>query len=235
MPESPHSLHSPLEHRTLKWVGRAGLGLAGFSLVPVAASMLAPAGSTTWAAGQFAVAACASPVPTGWVAGISALWNHVPLVGATIAHGGLAAVAIAGVVGIGSMWLGNYLDKHTSPGAFRWGAVVRWAGLATSALVALPLLLTGIGMGLNFLGAALGVDMLMTAASVVGTVGSNYGAASGLMLATGHALTCALPLGAGGFFAGKEDAIAPTPHIAIPAQLQARLAANPNFYMVHAA
>ncbi len=77
--------------------------------------------------------------------------SHIPLIGESLAAGGLATILTSGIVGVGGLFLSGWLKKREHEGDFPWSKVIRYGALATSMLVSLPALLTGIGIGLTFL------------------------------------------------------------------------------------
>jgi hypothetical protein len=234
-------LHKPWEHTGLKVLSWTGLATAALALAPVVASF-AP---TTNAGGSAlgAIASCTTGDPRGLAGHAYGLLQNIGF-SESIISGGLATAGLSGGIAIGGLLLANYLDKRTKSGEFRWGSVVRWAALTTSVLIALPAILPAISMGLNFLGAWLGSAGLSGFAVDIGTIGTKSavaGSASGISTALGaaafagiHALTCALPLGAAGFFLGqKEEPKKPMPLLQLPAFADGRL--TPPLPMVRAA
>lgn len=200
----------------MRWMGFAGLGAGAIALSPILANALAP-GTLLQAAASSSISYCGSAMPTGLAAGISTIIGQVPVVGTALAAGGIATIGTAAGLAIGGMLLGNYLDKHHKPGSLPWGRIVRWSCLVTSALIAAPMVISGLAMGLSFIGQYLlfnGVDaggsLIGFAQSTLGTLGTS-GAFSGTAMAQGsaalmgvHAITCALPLGLSGFLLGKK-------------------------------
>lgn len=202
-------LHKPWEHTGLKALSWGGLATAGLALTPVVFSAFS--GNVGRAAGE-AITFCITGPAVGWAKTASEMLAQIPGIGPSIAAGGLATAAVSGGIAIGGMWLANYIDKRTPQGAFRWGAVIRWASLATSVLIALPAILPAISMGVMFFAALFErPNLLSDAAGMIGTLGKS-GAMSGVSSALGaaglagvHALTCALPLGSAGLFLGQKE------------------------------
>lgn len=159
--------------------------------------------------------------------------NAIPLVGPTLARGGLITAATSGAIGIGGLLLGQFIDKRDDGSKhIRWGRVLSVAALATSALIALPSLLTGISVGVVFMAAVFsGVELASSAvalmASSLGSVGSLSAGATGLAGASTvlpHMLTCAAPavpgiVSLGLLGKGQDDDTAPgaTPYADDPA------------------
>lgn len=227
-----HATHGDTEHKIMRGMGYLGLGAGAIALAPVVVNAVAAQDGLTYAAARGAIVSCGGSMPTGWAAGINEGLAQVPLVGTALAAGGFATIATAGGLAIGGMLLGNYLDKHQKPDGLPWGKIIRWGCLITSALVAAPMILSGLTMGLAFIGQLLyfnGVDMgasLMNfARNTIGTLGTS-GALTGTAMAQGsaammvvHALTCALPLGLSGLFLGRrkeEEAPKELPSLHLP-------------------
>lgn len=70
---------------------------------------------------------------------------YIPYLGTELAKGGLTTSITTAVTGIGGVLLGNWVSKnHEGHEGIDWGQVIKWGALATSALIALPAILTGI-------------------------------------------------------------------------------------------
>lgn len=96
-------------------------------------------------------------VHEGLGSGLAGLVNtgisYIPLVGNLLATSSVAPIAAISLLGIGGIMLSRWLEsRETGRERIRWSAVVRTAALLTSALIALPSLLTGISSGLTYLG-----------------------------------------------------------------------------------
>jgi hypothetical protein len=209
--ESLHASHGQTEHQLMRSMGYGGLAAGAIAMAPIVTRAVAPNGFAGVIASG-AINFCGSALPTGWAASIAELVGSVPLVGATLAAGGFVTIGAAAGLAVGGMLLGNYLDKRAMSEGFPWGKVVRWGCLITSALIAAPMVLSGLTMGLMFLGQYFGIDGLAGfATSTFGTLG-RAGELTGAAMAQGsaammgvHALTCALPLGASAFLLGKKE------------------------------
>ncbi len=77
--------------------------------------------------------------------------SHIPAIGPSLAAGGWSMILTSSFIGVGGLLLGNWLQKREHEGDFPWSKVIRYGSLATSMLISLPSLLTGIGIGLSFL------------------------------------------------------------------------------------
>jgi hypothetical protein len=139
----------------------------------------------------------------GLAGSINSLLNAVPFVGGALAKGGLANAAATGVLGIGGVLLGNFIEQQDDgKSSIRWGKVIRYGALLTSAMIAMPAVLTGLSVGIVYLCAAFsGVALASTAvgylADTLGAVGSmNIATAGvgGVAAALPHLLTCGLSI-----------------------------------------
>lgn len=205
-PSTPHKTpeaygHGQIEHQALTLVKYASYAAAGLSLLPfvlqIGADPLSPASRAfDWAVGR-----CATPSADTLAQHMAGFLSPIPLIGVTLAAGGLGAIGIAAAVGIGGTLLGRYLEKKDVRfHDINVGKVVRWAALATTMLFAMPAILSGISMGLHFLSVYLsesGVNSTLSGmANTIGSVGtagninSSFGA---LGLAATHGLICGLP------------------------------------------
>ena len=129
--------------------------------------------------------------------------NALPLIGGELAKGGAAGALAVGVTGLGGKMLGNFIEKkQDGHEGVNWGKVIRYGALATSALLALPSVLTGLSVGIVYLSAALsGVELASSAitflSATLGTMGAMNLPATGLTAtaaALPHLLTCGATL-----------------------------------------
>lgn len=133
----------------------------------------------------------------------------IPGVG-PIAAGALATIAATAIIGIGGMLLANWMEKREQEGDFPWSKVVRFTALATSALIALPSILSALSLGIAFFGTLMGPEISSsTALAVNGSLGatSMHNVAGSLTALLPHFLTCgaaALPF-VGALFMNKRD------------------------------
>lgn len=134
---------------------------------------------------------------TGLAGGINSLLSTIPYVEETLSAGGIATTASSGIIGIGGILIGNYLDKKPhKEGSIPWGKVIKYAALTTSILIALPSILTGINVGLAYLASFAGASVAGSVmASLSGTIGSIGGmsmatAGAGIGSALTHLITC---------------------------------------------
>lgn len=197
--------HGPVEHKILTAIKYASYVAAGLSLLPFAARLVDGPLSNSAASLEWAVERCSSVVgATGLAGSLSGFLAPLPVIGATLAAGGMGAVAIAAAVGIGGTLLGRYLEKKdVRLDGIPVGKVIRWAALATSMLFAMPAILSGISMGLHFLSSFASLEFgwsggqlgLSSLANTIGSQGSTAiaGAYGALGLAAMHGIVCGLP------------------------------------------
>jgi len=207
----------PQKHKAHKamLVGAAGAGAV------IAAPYVLPAlGVGTKLMTQQIINRCTTGSGVAFGTGLSGSLNSafaaIPGIGPQLAAGGWASTITAGIFGIGGALLGNYVHNHYDrPGRIQWGKTIKYAAIATSMLVTLPSLLSGISMGLTFLGllaggAALGSTVYTAMSGSLGFMGSHSltAASSGLTGLLPHLFTCGaagLPL-VGTVFATKHSA-----------------------------
>ncbi len=145
-------------------------------------------------------ALCSTGNATGLAGGVNSILEQVPLIGEDLAKGGWTNVATVAGVGIGGHLLGSALEKGETQEGFPWGKLVRYTALATSMLVALPSILTGVSTGLVYLaalagGAELASTALTHAMDTLGTTGEQSSLATsgiGLSASAAHLLTCGM-------------------------------------------
>ena len=122
---------------------------------------------------------------TGLAGGINSLLSNIPYAGETLAAGGITTAVTSGIIGIGGILIGNYLDKKPhKAGDIPWGKVIKYAALTTSILIALPSILTGISVGLGYLAAFAGAG---AASSAIGALAGTVGSIGGVSMATAGA------------------------------------------------
>lgn len=140
---------------------------------------------------------------SGWASGINSLLKGIPLVGTKLAEGGLFNSAATALVGVGGVMLGKFIERREDNTAkIKWGKMIKYAALATSALIALPTVLTALGSGIIFL-ASLSGDAAFTSSvigavdSTLGSIGAsamNFTGLSGVAATIPHFLTCGVSL-----------------------------------------
>ncbi len=204
MPEHNHATHKQ-EASGPSWKMPLAIGVAAVAGAVILAPYELPiigVGSADLAL-ESITAMHGSGLGTGLAGGINSMLSAVPAFGPALAEGGMFAALASGVVGIGGVMLGNHMQKsEDGTKKFSYGKLVKTAALITSALIALPSILSAISVGLVYLTAALGNHVLAGSAvgMLSGTIGSMGGALSGPSLATGasaalpHLLTCGTAL-----------------------------------------
>lgn len=133
--------------------------------------------------------------------------NYVPLIGEKLAEGGWFNALTSAAIGAGGFLAGRTLERCHKGEGFGWGTVLKIGSLITSALVALPVLLSGLTMGLTYLAMLTENNPLID--KTVGIVNHTLGVSGGRMSSAflgfsgaaagvAHLFTCgasALPLG----------------------------------------
>ncbi len=128
----------------------------------------------------------------------------VPLIGSKLAEGGFFNAITTGIIGIGGVMLGDSIgQKENGETAVRWGKFIKYGALVTSALVALPTVLTAIGSGMIFL-STLASDISFTSDTMIPWINSTIGTMagvdhpmmglSGIAAAIPHFITCGASL-----------------------------------------
>ncbi len=133
----------------------------------------------------------------GIAGGINSLLSNIPYIGEMLSSGSMATTAASGIIGIGGILLGNYLEKkHHKEDGISWGKIIKYTALTTSILIALPSILTGLSVGLTYLASFAGAGVissaLASAASAIGSIGSMNVAAAGAGIGSAltHIITC---------------------------------------------
>jgi hypothetical protein len=127
----------------------------------------------------------------------------VPFIGSKLAEGGFFNAIVTGIVGVGGVMLGDSIgQKENGETAVRWGKFIRYGALVTSALVALPTVLTALGSGIIFL-STLAEDSVLSS-NIVSLINSSIGTMagvdhpmtglSGITAALPHFITCGASL-----------------------------------------
>lgn len=147
--------------------------------------------------------------PTGMAGAINSTMALIPGIGSKLAAGGLFTAAACALTGIGGVLLGNFIaSREDGAKSIKWGTVIKYGALITSALIAMPAILTALGTGIIYCGMALSeAGILTTAASnsiisnVAATIGSVGGAYAhnlfgleGLSAILPHLVCCGAPL-----------------------------------------
>lgn len=113
----------------------------------------------------------------GLAGGINKALNYIPLVGPTLAEGGIWSMVATGIIGIGGTLLGKHMEHDAQTEAARkLGKWIRYGALATSLLIAMPSILTGISVGITFLS-----QFFTTSVDTISTVMTNMKGSLGAM------------------------------------------------------
>jgi hypothetical protein len=188
-------------HHALPVIG-LGLGVA------TAAVMLAPTILPLLGVGDSELAQEAvlvmhgTGLGSGFAGQVNQLLNSVPYIGETLSQASFKTAGIVGATGIGGYLLGKFIEKRESDNSFSLGKTIRYASLATSALIALPAALTSIGVGIVYLAATLSgpelanqaIDFFIQTTGVTGEAGVAAAGLSGIAATLPHLLTCGVPL-----------------------------------------
>jgi hypothetical protein len=133
----------------------------------------------------------------------------LPLIGSKLAEGGFFNAVVTGIIGVGGVVLGDSIgQKENGETAITWGKFIKYAALATSALIAMPTVLTALGSGMIYL--SILADPIVTfgdtvfssqiATLVNNTIGTMAGlnhtmmGLSGIAAAIPHFITCGASL-----------------------------------------
>lgn len=147
--------------------------------------------------------------PAGMAGALNSTIGLIPGIGSKLAEGGWFTAAVSASIGMGGMLLGNFIEKREGEAkGIKWGSAIKWGALITSALVALPTILTAIGTGIVYAGMALSdAGVISTASSnsiisnvykTIGSIGGTYEhnllGLGGLAAVVPHFLCCGAPL-----------------------------------------
>lgn len=191
-------------------VGGAVIG-AGIILAPHVLPALGVGTTTTmadsmWAFHNYEASAelAISKAGIGIAGNINHLLAAVPFIGEKLAADGILNAAASGAIGIGGMLLGNFIaEREDGTKAIKWGNVIKYAAIATSALISMPMLLSGLSLGITYIAMFIGqraitdgaVNLLTLTIGVSGAkMGSTFLGLSGLSAAVPHLLTCGVGL-----------------------------------------
>lgn len=152
---------------------------------------------------------CSTFSGSGLAGALNGVLGSVPLIGESLAAGGWTTALIAAGIGFGSRWIGNYLSKYVDkPNGFPWGKFIREAGLYSSILISLPSIISGISMGIAFLGSVLfGQNITEPVMQGLGTIAGMGSVATQVSTLIPHLFSCgaaALPV-IGPLLFGEEN------------------------------
>lgn len=195
----------PASHPGMSLGNKLALGTAALAGGIIISPYLLPAlGVGDELLGEKALnALCGSGEATGLAGSLKEVLADMPMIGDDLAKGGWVNAATVTATGLGGHFLAKKVSEVEGDSeGICWSKIIRYTALATTALIALPSILTGISAGLTYLTALLGdtalaSDTMTTLSETLGTTGSNAAAASGLSglaAASPHLLTCGLTL-----------------------------------------
>lgn len=147
--------------------------------------------------------------------------NYIPLIGEKLAEGGWFNALTSASIGAVGFLAGRTLERRHGGHGPNWGTAIKIGSLITSALVALPVLLSGITMGLTYLSMLTSNNEFIdnTVKLLNHTIGVSGGkmhsaflGLSGAAAGVAHLFTCGvsvLPLGLSVLMLRKRKVIAP--------------------------
>ena len=207
MQHHQHEEHS--EGESFFTVSRVLMGLAVGTVLAGGAIILVPHILPALGVGRADLAEEAATIlhhsPTGLAGGINNLLAVIPVIGAELAKGGLFTALTTGGIGLGGVAISHFLEKNEDDTkSVKWSRIIRYGALATSALVALPTVLTALGTGIIYL-SMLADSAVVSPTEVIGMVGKTLGSiggdhqgilmgASGLAAAMPHLLLCCMSM-----------------------------------------
>ena len=211
---SPHN-HFEVSHWLSRLVFGGALLSAGIVLAPYVLPAIGIGSAEVAEETMFVLHGCIDTGGTGLAGFLNRGIAQLPLVGSSLAAGGLATALTSGGIGFGGLLLSHLLEKREPQGTrFHWSKVIRYAALATSALIAMPALLTGLSVGVSFLATLTGNYEFIL--STVGLMSKTLGVAggmgamtelSGLAAVAPHFFTCGaglIPSVLALFFGGRN-------------------------------
>lgn len=257
---SDHAAHT--RHISpLTWGILGGLGALTLAPYALPAIGIGPTDSASGIMHLVGASPTGDPLGTGWAAsaqrsiaaipgigGALTSTEPVQFLGMSMASGAVTTLLATAGLGIGGVLLANWIEKHEDPNqqGIRWSKVVRFAALATSALIALPGILGAISVGITFFATLLGPA---GSGSYTGLAMQNFtgatnmhaasAAAGGIAAMLPHLFTCglaALPVVGALFMSNnkpRENGLPPT-IMQGPLQRDGRLQAAPAAGLGHA-
>lgn len=201
------------------------LGVSTFAVAVAAAPFVLPAFGVGELEQLLALNTCTTGDPTGLAGQAAGLLKEIPLIGGTLAQGGIWSGVGAGAIAIAGTMVANRMEKRSeNKSLFSWHGAVRAATLATSALIAAPALLQALTMSTHFFALLAGNeiygdpnqfrDIIGFAQTTIGKLGVEGASAGASALSTTsalvpHILSCGVAAGVG------SAAISSTAHHAV--------------------
>ncbi|NBX03314.1 MAG: hypothetical protein EBR02_04510 [Alphaproteobacteria bacterium] len=123
--------------------------------------------------------------PMGIAGAVNSGLSLIPVIGSKLAEGGWFSAVASASVGVGGVLLGQFIEsKEDGNKHIKWGNVLKYAALATSALIALPAILSSLSTGLIYLSMAMEKAKLLSYEAVQETIipaiSNTLGGAGGL-------------------------------------------------------
>lgn len=195
--EKKHSAFANSKLLTGLAIGAAAVG-AAVILAPVVLPALSIGTETMADDAMFMLHTSVDKGGSGIAGIINRALAGVPVIGTKLAEGGLFNAAATATIGIGGVLLGNFIARREDGSKrIKWGKLIKYAALATSAIVALPTVLTALTTGIAYLSmfAEPNLGMSITAwadylLGVAGNMTKTMMGFSGLAAIIPHALTC---------------------------------------------
>lgn len=183
-----HAHKHPIHHKlTLAFA----LGSSTLALLPYLITGLGIEASSTLLEAEQLIHPHSESAGYGIAGSINTALSAIPMIGQSIATGTFFPILASGFIGIGGVLLGNWLEGKMGKQS-SLPKIVKSLSLMTSAIIALPSLLSGISTGLAFLG-LMAWDNGTFAGLVqnsIGVIGNHAGSVSALGATVPHLLIC---------------------------------------------
>lgn len=208
MDHSKHTQHPPGHGQSLFPTSNilTGLAIGGAASLILAPHLLPALGIGHAALAEESMWVLHTSAEAGG-SGLAGVLNHalaaVPLIGEKLAAGGAFNAAATASIGIGGMLLGKFISRNKEGKAsLKWGKIIQYAALITSALIALPTVLTALSAGLIYLSTLANdvgfsnsvISLVDKTLGTMGGSGNTLMGFSGLAAALPHFLTCGVAL-----------------------------------------
>lgn len=196
--EAKHSVFANHKLLTGLAIGAVAAG-AAVILAPVVLPALGIGTETMAEDAMFSLHTSVDAGGSGLAGVINRALAGVPVIGTKLAEGGLFNAAAVATIGVGGVLLGNFIARREDGSKrIKWGKLIKYVALATSAVVALPTVLTALTTGIAYLSMFvenpdLGMKILGWADKTLGVAGNmtkTMMGFSGLAAVIPHFLTC---------------------------------------------
>ena len=223
---SHHQHGTKADDQTDYTVSRLLTGLAVGAVVIGAGVMLAPHILPALGATSADLAEEASLMihnsPMGMAGAINSALSLIPVIGAKLAEGGLFTAATSALTGVGGVILGQFIESRENGNkSIKWGNVIKYGALITSAFIAMPAILSSLSTGIIYCGMALSqagiistaacnnliANIAQTLGGIGGTYAHNWFGLSGISAIVPHLLCCGAPFlpAVVSFFKGRKN------------------------------